>query len=106
MKFIAKECPKCGAPLKFKVGDRDVHCEHCRMDFAIEYDDGKKEYIPEDFVLSPEHKMISAVAKIMFVIIGLFSIFMIGFTAFSMIKMQTTFEDRTQDIRERYNTNM
>ena len=54
MKIIAKECPKCGAPLKFKVGDRDVHCEHCRMDFAIEYDDGKEEYVPEDFILSPE----------------------------------------------------
>lgn len=38
MKIVSKECPKCGANLKFNVGDRDVHCEKCRRDFAVEYD--------------------------------------------------------------------
>ena len=39
MKLISKECPKCGANLKFKVGEHEVHCEKCRRDFVIEYDD-------------------------------------------------------------------
>ncbi len=39
MKIIEKKCPNCGANLKFNAGDHDVHCEKCRRDFAIEYDD-------------------------------------------------------------------
>ena len=39
MKIIEKKCPNCGANLKFKVGEHDVHCEKCRRDFAIEYDE-------------------------------------------------------------------
>ena len=39
MKIISKECPKCGANLKFKVGEHEVHCEKCRRDFVIEYDE-------------------------------------------------------------------
>ncbi len=38
MKFVEKKCPNCGANIKFKVGERDVHCEKCRRDFAVEYD--------------------------------------------------------------------
>ena len=106
MKIIAKECPKCGAPLKFNVGDKDVQCGHCRMNFAIEYDHDKKDFKPEDFMLTPAQKMISSIAKIMFVIIGLFSLFMIGFTIYAMIHMQTAFEDRTNEIRDNYHTNI
>ena len=38
MKIIEKKCPNCGANLKYKVGEQDVHCEKCRRDFAVEYD--------------------------------------------------------------------
>ncbi len=105
MEIIAKECPKCGAPLEFRATDKDVHCEHCRMDFAVEFSGDKKEHSPEDYVLSPAHKMINSVAKIMLITIGLFSVFMIGFTAFLMIKMQTSFKDNAQSIEEQYDTN-
>ena len=70
MKIIAKECPKCGANLNFKVGDKEVRCGSCRRDFVIEYDHSKENPTAEDFVLDPSsQKMVSIVAKITAVII-------------------------------------
>ena len=38
MKIVEKKCPNCGASLDFKVGERDIVCDHCRRKFAVKYD--------------------------------------------------------------------
>lgn len=38
MKIVEKKCPNCGASLDFKVGERDIVCNHCRRKFAVKYD--------------------------------------------------------------------
>ncbi len=38
MRIIEKECPNCGADLKFKNGDESVTCEYCKKEYLIEND--------------------------------------------------------------------
>ena len=70
MKIIAKECPKCGANLNFKVGDKEVRCNSCRRDFVIEYDHSKTNPTADDFVLdAPNQKLFNTMVKIMAIMI-------------------------------------
>ncbi len=36
MKLIRKQCPNCGAGLKFNSNDKEVTCEYCKQSFIIE----------------------------------------------------------------------
>ena len=35
MNLIEKTCPKCGANLEFKPGDKEVRCSYCNKQFII-----------------------------------------------------------------------
>ena len=89
MKIIAKECPKCGANLNFKVGDKEVHCNSCRRDFVIEYDHSKHDLTPEDFKLDPSQKLFALMVKIMAITIFIISI---GIMIFSFVARQRMIE--------------
>lgn len=43
MTLRPKKCPNCGAHLDYKHGDTSAHCDYCRSNFAIEYENEKKE---------------------------------------------------------------
>ena len=81
MRIIAKECPKCGSNLQFKVGDREAHCKACRRDFVIEYDHDKTNLSPEDFQLAPNQKALMLFVRIVaisiFIISALIMVFML-----------------------------
>lgn len=102
MKIISKECPKCGANLEFKVGEKDVHCKSCRRDFAIEYDHDKEQLGPEDFNLLPAANFIRKFTLVMFVIIFITSFVMLGFGIFAQIQMTKGMTEQINNMDSRY----
>ena len=87
MKIIAKECPKCGANLNFKVGDKEARCDSCRHEFVIEYDHSKTNLEAADFKLSPNMKMMSLMIKIVAIMIFIMSAAMMVFSFIARQRM-------------------
>ena len=54
MRLIEKECPNCGASVKFNENDRSCKCEYCHREFEIERDkeDEKKHFDPRNYTLT------------------------------------------------------
>lgn len=53
MRLIEKECPNCGAGLKFNENDKSCKCEYCHREFEIERDkEDKKRFDPRNYKLT------------------------------------------------------
>lgn len=83
MKLIEKTCPKCGANLGFKPGDKEVKCSYCNKEFIIEGNEnnnGSGELAPENIKLvSKFGKFVVAIVIISFVVL-----LIIGVVTFNM----------------------
>lgn len=53
MRLIEKECPNCGAGVKFNEDDKSCKCEYCQREFEIERDkEDKKRFDPKNYKLT------------------------------------------------------
>lgn len=105
MKIVEKKCPNCGASLDFKVGERDIVCDHCRRKFAVKYDGVDFAKLSADEVKSLKDvnidlkplRNIFITAAIVFVIISALSITLfVGIFVFIASKVKSAADEQFQ----------
>lgn len=105
MKIVEKKCPNCGASLDFKVGERDIVCDHCRRKFAVKYDGVDFAKLSADEVKSIKDanidlkplRNIFITAAIVFVIISALSITLfVGIFVFIASKVKSAADEQFQ----------
>ncbi len=105
MKIVEKKCPNCGASLDFKVGERDIVCNHCRRKFAVKYDGVDFAKLSADEVKSLKDanidlkplRNIFITAAIVFVIISALSITLfVGIFVFIASKVKSAADEQFQ----------
>ena len=105
MKIVEKKCPNCGASLDFKVGERDIVCDHCRRKFAVKYDGVDFAKLSADEVKSLKDanidlkplRNIFITAAIVFVIISALSITLfVGIFVFIASKVKSAADEQLQ----------
>lgn len=105
MKIVEKKCPNCGASLDFKVGERDIVCNHCRRKFAVKYDGVDFAKLSADEVNSLKDinidlkplRNIFITAAIIFVIVSALSITLfVGIFVFIASKVKSAADEQFQ----------
>lgn len=105
MKIVEKKCPNCGASLDFKVGERDIVCDHCRRKFAVKYDGVDFAKLSADEVKSLKDanidlkplRNIFITAAIVFVVISALSITLfVGIFVFIASKVKSAADEQFQ----------
>jgi|GEM_PF-1265685 uncharacterized Zn finger protein (UPF0148 family) len=107
MKIVEKKCPNCGANLDFKVGERDVVCNHCRRKYAVQYDGMDFAKLGEDAIKSLKNINIDLKpVKNIFVIIAVsFAVFaVLGLSIFLLIgiNLSKQSKERENDLWTQY----
>jgi len=116
MKIIEKKCPNCGANLNFKVGERDIACDHCRRKFAVQYDGTDFSKLDKEMIdslldssvelIKPFSKysrlFVITTAVIIFTITIIFSVIVSNITKQKREESERQFQQTVQENQERY----
>lgn len=88
MNLIEKTCPKCGANLEFKPGDKEVRCSYCNKQFIIEGNENNTNIDPTQNNMNESIKLVAKVGAGMYIgitiIIFIIAITIIGVVIFTI----------------------
>ena len=84
MNLIEKTCPKCGANLEFKPGDKEVRCSYCNKQFIIEGNESNTNIDPTQNNMPESIKLVAKVGAGMYIGITII-IFVIAITIIGVV---------------------
>lgn len=84
MNLIEKTCPKCGANLEFKPGDKEVRCSYCNKQFIIEGNENNTNIAPTQNNMNESIKLVAKVGAGMYIGITII-IFVIAITIIGVV---------------------